>query len=224
MQIPMNRLRRIKESLAVTINDVILTALAGTLGAYHRERHVRVDTLNCMVPMNLRGAHERDALGNRVGTFLVRLPLAERHPGRRLDLITAQTRAAKRDRRGGAAPVLFQAIGVLPDFAVRWVARQSLGKVNIACTNVPGVPERRYMAGAGIEAIYPFASVVEGTPAVIALLSYAGVMHVGIDTDPEAIPDPERLHALFDDALIELEHAAGVTAARPRARAAGPKR
>jgi hypothetical protein len=26
----------------------------------------------------------------------------------------------------------------MPGFALRWIARQSLGKFNVACTNVPG--------------------------------------------------------------------------------------
>ena len=198
MQIPLDRLRAVTEPLGVTINDLVLAMLAGALGAYHRERGVRVGSLNCMVPMNLRGKDERDALGNRVGTFLVRLPLVEPQPESRLELIVQQTRAAKSDRRGAAAPLLLQAVALVPGFALRWIARQSLGKFNVACTNVPGVRERRYMAGARIEAVYPFASVVEGTPLVMALLSYAGVMQVGIDTDPEAIPDPQRLHVLFD--------------------------
>jgi WS/DGAT/MGAT family acyltransferase len=208
MHIPLDRLQAIKEPLGVTINDVVLAVLAGTLGAYHRERGIRIDALNCMVPMNLRGRDERDALGNRVGTFVVRLPVGERPAARRLEIVTRQTRAAKSDQRGAAAPVLLQAVSLLPGFAFRWIARQSLGKVNVACTNVPGVREPRYMGGARVEALYPFASVVEGTPLVMALLSYAGVMHVGIDTDPEAIPDPQRLHALFDAGLNEMERLA----------------
>jgi WS/DGAT/MGAT family acyltransferase len=208
MRIPLERLRAVKEPLGVTINDVVLTMLAGALGSYHRERRVRVAALNCMVPMNLRAADEREALGNRVGTFVVRLPLTESRPARRLALIAHQTRRAKTDRRGAAAPLLLNAAVLLPGFALRWMAKQSLGKVNVACTNVPGVRERRYMAGALVEAVYPFASVVEGTPLVMALLSYAGTMHVGIDTDPEAIPDPRRLHTLLTEQLRALERLA----------------
>jgi hypothetical protein len=80
--------------------------------------------------------------------------------------------------------------------------------VNVACTNVPGVGEPRFMAGARVDAIYPFASVVEGTPLVMALLSYAGRMQIGVDTDPEAIPDPHRITALFEKALKELDRLA----------------
>jgi hypothetical protein len=49
---------------------------------------------------------------------------------------------------------------------------------------------------------------VEGTPLVMAMLSYAGRMQIGIDTDPEAIPDPHRIALLFEEALGELEQLA----------------
>lgn len=65
-------------------------------------------------------------------------------------------------------------------------------------------------AGAEIQAIYPFASPVEKTPVILALLSYAGQMHFGIDTDPEAIPDPQRLMALLRRELDALEGLGGI--------------
>lgn len=205
IQLPLERLRKIKAPLGVTLNDVVLAALAGTLGAYHRERRVRVTELNCLVPMNLRARDERDVLGNRVGMCNVVLPLAERSVQRRLARIVEQTTVAKRDKRGAAYPFLLQSLTLIPGEVFRFLARHSLGRVNVACTNIPGVPTCRYMSGAEIEAIYPFASVVEGTPLVMALLSYAGRMDIGIDTDPEAIPDPHRISELFEDSLAELE-------------------
>ena len=158
-----------------------------------------------MVPMNLRGRDERDTLGNRVGMFNIALPVGDPRPERRLTRIVEQTRAAKSDRRGAAAPFLVEALALLPGLAFRWIARHSIGRVNVACTNVPGMPTRRWMAGARVDAIYPFASVVEGTPLILAMVSYAGQMEIGIDTDPEAIPDPHRIALLFEDALAELE-------------------
>jgi WS/DGAT/MGAT family acyltransferase len=205
MEVPLERLRKIRAPLGVTINDVVLAVLAGALGRYHRERRVRARELHCMVPMNLRGRDERDALGNRVGVFGIVLPVADKNPARRLERIVAQTSAAKSDRRGAATPLFVQAATLLPAGVFRWMARRSLGRVNVACTNVPGVPEPRWIGEAKVEAIYPFASVVEGTPLVMALLSYAGTMDVGIDTDPEAIPDPHRISELLADGLDELE-------------------
>src|SRR5690606_38705083 len=156
-----------------------------------------------------------DALGNRVGMFRVALPVGEPRPAARLARIVAQTRAAKSDKRGAAAPLVGEVVALMPIPVLRWVARRSLGRVQVACTNVPGVPEVRWMAGARIESIHPFASVVEGTPLVMALLSYAGCMEIGIDTDPEAIPDPHRITELFEAALAALE-ALGAGAAEAR--------
>jgi WS/DGAT/MGAT family acyltransferase len=205
LDVPIDRLKAIKSSLGVTINDVVLAALADTLGRYHRRHHAHVDALNCMVPMNLRGTHERDTLGNRVGNFTIVLPVSERDTARRLELVAGQTRAAKADKRGASYPLLVETLTMIPGVAFRWLARQSIGKINVACTNVPGVGGARYLAGARVEAVYPFASVVEGTPIVMALLSCDGTMNFGIDTDPEAIPEPHRITELFERSLGELE-------------------
>lgn len=205
MQVPIERLRRIKEPLGATLNDVVLAALAGCVHDYHRRRRVRTEVLNCMVPMSLRGGEDRDGLGNRVGMFSILLPVGEKDPAKRLEAIVAQTHRAKSDKRSAAYPMLMQLLAVVPGVAFRYLARQALGRVNLVCTNVPGVAERRYVGGAAIEALYPLVAIVEGTPLVMALLSYAGEMNVGIDTDPEAIPDPHRLGEMFAHALDELE-------------------
>jgi hypothetical protein len=170
--------------------------------------------------MSLRGTGDKQVLGNRVGVFNVRLPVGERRADRRLHLIVQQTRSAKSDKRGASYPFLMDLLAFVPGAAFRWLGQQALGRVNVACTNVPGVAETRYMAGARIEAIYPFASVVEGTPIVIALLSYADRMGIGIDTDPEAIPDPHRITVHFEKALDDMEalakHASATDGSPPR--------
>jgi diacylglycerol O-acyltransferase len=203
-ELPLARLRAVGRPLDATVNDVVLTALAGALRAYHRGRGVHADELSCMVPMNLRGRGEHDALGNRVGMFRIALPVGESKAERRLARVVTQTRAAKSDRRAAAAPLVVDVLTLLPSWAMAWLGRRAVGRVNVACTNVPGVAEPRWIAGVRIESIFPFASVVQGTPLVMALLSYAGTMEVGIDTDPEAIPDPEHIAQLFLTAVEEL--------------------
>jgi WS/DGAT/MGAT family acyltransferase len=205
MDLSLARLRKIKAPLGVTLNDLVLAVLTGAIAGYHRERRIHCERLNCLVPMNLRGKGERDTLGNRVGNFTVVLPVGERDRAKRLAHITAQTRAAKTDQRGASAPFLADLLALVPGPVLGFVARRSLGRINVACTNVPGLRERRHIGDAQVEAIYPFASVVEGTPVVVALLSYAGNLCVGIDTDPEAIPHPERIPELFAEELDAME-------------------
>jgi len=204
----LERLRKLRGALGATLNDVVLAALAGALGSYYRDRGHRLDTLKCLVPMNLRGRADGDAMGNRVGMFNVQLPVGEPSARARLVRVREQTGAAKEDQRGVAGPLFVELATSLPGAVFRWIARQAVGQVNVACTNIPGARETRYMAGAKVEAIYPFASVMQGTPVVMALLSYAGALHIGIDTDPEAIPDPRRIAELFEAHIVMLEELA----------------
>lgn len=201
----LERLRKLRGPLGATVNDVVLAALAGALGSYYRSRGHDLDTLKCMVPMNLRGRTESDAMGNRVGIFNVQLPIGEQSALPRLVRVCEQTRAAKEDQRGAAGPLFVELATSMPGGVFRWFAREAVGQVNVACTNIPGARETRYMAGAKVEALYPFASVMEGTPVVMALLSYAGALHIGVDTDPEAIPDPQRIAELFEANVAMLE-------------------
>jgi diacylglycerol O-acyltransferase len=204
------RLRRIKDALGVTLNDVVLTAVSGAVGRYHDHRGVHVDALQCMVPINLRQDYERHALGNRVGMCNIALPVGEADPLARLAIIREQTTAAKVDRRGVAYPLLMRVLALMPSVAFRLIAQALTGRINLICTNVPGPPATRYLAGAKIEAIYPFAPVTVGTPLSIALLSYGDSFGIGIDTDPAAVPDPQLLHRYLEAEIEALERRARV--------------
>ncbi|GIW42783.1 MAG: diacylglycerol O-acyltransferase [Candidatus Binatia bacterium] len=202
------RLLRIKEALGVTLNDLMLTIVAGAVGRYYRAHKYAVDELHCMVPISLRREEERHLLGNRVGMCNVALPIGERDPLRRLECIRKQTLAAKQDRRGAAYPFLMRLLTLTPTFVIRTLAQATTGRINLIVTNVPGPKEVRYLAGARIDAIYPYAPVTLGLPLSIALLSYADTYGIGIDTDPSAIPDPQLLHEFLEQAVSEVETAA----------------
>jgi diacylglycerol O-acyltransferase len=218
MSLSLPRLRRIKEALGVSLNDVVLTAVSGAVGRYHVHRKVYLDELHCMVPMSLRPDDERHALGNRVGAFNVTLPVGEPDPLTRLARIQRQTGAAKSDRRGAAYPLMMRALALMPGFAYRLLAQTVTGRVNLICTNMPGPPAQRYLAGARVDAIHPFAPVALGTPLSIALMSYGDTYGIGIDTDPAAIPDPELLSRYLAEAVDEIEARALPRAGRTQPR------
>jgi WS/DGAT/MGAT family acyltransferase len=217
MTLDLEQLRAAKARLGVTLNDFMLTVFATAVGRYYRSHGVTLNELHCMVPISLRQESERYQLGNRVGMCNVRLPIGELEPEERLRRIQAQTLAAKRDRRGAAYPLLMQLLAITPGFVFRELAESAIGQINLIVTNVPGPPQIRCIAGAKIEEIYPYAPIAEKLPLSIALLSYAKNYGIGIDTDPAAIPDPDRLHALIHEATKEL-----VSFAAKKAPAAAP--
>lgn len=211
--LPLARLRQLKDAFGVTLNDLMLAIVAGAVGRYYRSRNLQVAELHCMVPISLRSEDQRHLLGNRVGMCNVALPIAELDPVRRLERIHEQTLAAKRDRRGAAYPFLMRWLTLVPTFFLRVLAQASTGRINLIVTNVPGPEETRYLAGARIDAIYPYAPVTMGLPLSIAILSYADKLGIGIDTDPAAIPDPTPLHHFLEEAAAEFERVARARAA-----------
>jgi hypothetical protein len=62
---------------------------------------------------------------------------------------------------------------------------------DLQASNVPGIREDVYLAGARIERVYPFAPL-PGCAAMITLLSHGDTCCVGANIDPAAITDVAR--------------------------------
>src|SRR6266545_7954091 len=74
----LDELKGIKNALGGTVNDVVLAATAGGLRRLLSERGEVIPDpgLRAMVPMNIRTAADHLALGNRVSSLFVHLPVA----------------------------------------------------------------------------------------------------------------------------------------------------
>jgi len=197
------RMQSIKNALGVTLNDLVLTAVAGAVGRYHEQHGVPVKELECMVPKNLRQAHD-EVVGNRVGVFIVPLPVGEHDPLRRLRKIRSLTTAAKGTSHGSSSEFLLQALAFVPGVAFRVFSQTMSGKIGLICTNLPGPRAQRYLAGAKVEAMYPFLPAMFGIPLTVALLSYGDTYAVGIDTDGAAIKHPGLLCRYIEDGVEEI--------------------
>jgi diacylglycerol O-acyltransferase len=79
-----------------------------------------------------------------------------------------------------------------------------LKHVDFLASNVPGFEANVYVAGARLEAFYPFGPTL-GSAANVTLMSYRGTCNIGINTDSGAVPDPKVFaHCLregFDEVL-----------------------
>jgi WS/DGAT/MGAT family acyltransferase len=222
MSVSLKDLRRVHDALGATINDLVLTAVSGAFGRYHALRGVPVDSLRSMVPVSLRHDHERSTLGNRVGMLNVTLPVGEDDPRKRLSIIQRRTGRAKSDRRGSMYPYFMRVVTALPTFAFRAFIQSTLGTVNLICTNIPGTEEPRWLAGQRIESLIPIAPSAEKCPLTVCLFSYVDSLGIGIATDPEAIPDHDKLKSYLEDAFEEVLRLDG-SRARPR-RKTGPRK
>lgn len=124
--------RAIRNASAGTINDVILTVVAGAVSRYVKRHHQTVKNrfFRAMVPVNLRSPDSTaGAVGNDISLLPVVLPLGIRDPLARLRHIHIQTEAMKGARMAEFVRMSIAWLGVLPP-AVQATLAATLGWVN----------------------------------------------------------------------------------------------
>ncbi len=171
-----------------TINDVLLTAVVGTLTAVLRHRGESVETLVLSVPVSGRREKTATAFGNQVGAMLIQ---ASTHgdPTHRLAAIAQTTRARRQSHgRGASSALLGPAFRVLRIGVFRWfVDRQRL--VTTFVTNLRGPRTPVTFLGAVVTDIIPVTSITGNVTIAFAALSYADTLAVTVIADPQHCPD-----------------------------------
>ena len=211
--------KAIKNALGGTVNDVVLTVVAGALGRYMRLHGHPTDgvELKAMVPVSVRADMERGALGNRVAAMWAPLPVGVTDPVQRLAEIRRAMDGIKDSGQAVGAQVLTELSGFAPPTimaqAARLQARQRL--FNLVVTNVPGPQFPLYVLGRELEAIYPMVPLAENTALGIAIMSYNGQLNFGLTADYDALADVETLADELRSSIDELLAAAGSPRQQP---------
>ncbi len=214
----LEQFKAIKNALGGTVNDVVLTVVAGALGSYMRLHGKPTDAigLRAMVPVSVRADIERGALGNRVAAMWATLPVGVTDPVKRLQTVGEQMREVKQSGQAVGAEILTHLSGFAPPTimaqAARLQARQRL--FNLVVTNVPGPQFPLFLLGRELDAIYPMVPLAENTALGIAILSYNGQLNFGLVADFDALADVE---VLADELRASIEELAAAAAAPPPA-------
>ena len=211
--------KAIKNELGGTVNDVVLAIVTGALARHLRRRGE--DTfeleLKAMVPVSVRAAEQRGALGNRVAAMMAPLPLWCDDPIDRLRVISAAMEGLKESGQAVGAQVLTELSGFAPatilDQASRLMARQRF--FNLVVTNVPGPQIPLYVMGREMIDIFPMVPLAHKQALGIALMSYNGRLNFGLTGDYDLMPDLDHLAGDLHAALSELADAAGTTVTTP---------
>jgi diacylglycerol O-acyltransferase / wax synthase len=190
----------------LTVNDVFLGAVAGSLRGWLEAAGSGVKRLRVQVPVSLHHREEGpDALGNRDSFMNVDLPLGEPDAVRRLALINAET--AKRKLRGDADEMysFLHGLGHLGPLG-RAGSKLASGprEFSLAVSNVPGPREPVSVLGGRIAELYSLAEPADRHALRVTGVSCAGTMGFGLCTDPEALDDLAPLAAGIERSVAEL--------------------
>jgi len=206
---PLDEIESLRAAGDCTVNDAILTLIAGGLRAFLDEEGVCPDDakVRLLVPMSVRrpGADTAD-LGNLITAVFPWLPVDEEDPLERLRRVREEMREIKGREMGRATAIALGALGLLPS-AVEAAALRLLPDVPLvsaACTNVRGPREPLRLLGRRIAEIHPIMNLFQGVGLAFAVASYAGRVSICAATDPRLLPNGERLMQAVEESLYEL--------------------
>ena len=198
--------KTIGRALGASVNDVLLSCVAGAL------RHYLVDkgddvadvVLRALVPVNLRPMEKAYKLGNQFGLVFLDLPIGIENPVERLYAVRANMNALKGSYQPVLALGLLAAMGSGPK-ALQDVLLQALSRnASAVMTNVPGPQEPLYLAGARIDSMMFWVPQSGDIGVGVSIISYNGAVQFGLITDRGFCPDPERVSARFGEEFEKL--------------------
>jgi WS/DGAT/MGAT family acyltransferase len=224
-RVPLGELKAMRHALGCTINDVVLTVVTGAVREYLLLRGVDPERLSFRVsaPVSVRNAEERGRLGNRVSSWVIELPIREPDPLAQLAAIHAETARLKEERTALGVETIMKLAELTPSTLLSLGARAASGPINTIVTNVPGPQFPLYLQGARLLELYPQVPLLDSLGVGIALASYDGHVHWGINSDPELVPDADVFLEQLRAAYARVSSAAKGAAAPAKAETGRPR-
>lgn len=175
-----------------TINHLFIAGVLEGAAEYHRRRGTRPSELRVTMPISIRRDGDTGG-GNQWAPVRFRLPTDIDDPIERMLTIREITGRSRKEPALSFSHSLAGAIQVLPSSVSAGVVGGMMRGVDLTVTNVPGLSEPRYLAGAHVERMYPFAPTA-GAAFNVALMSHESTACFGIMSDTTAVAEPDDLH------------------------------
>ena len=209
--------KTIKNTFGGTVNDVVLTAIAGAFRDLLLARSEDPDNtvLRSLVPVSVRAADDHSP-SNQVAAIIAELPIAIDDPVARLGAMHAQMAQLKRSRQVETSTTLTTLAELTPPsllaaglHVTAAMAREfPQGTVNTVTTNVPGPQFPLYAVGRRMITYLPFVPLAQGVRIGVAIVSYDGGISFGVTGDYDTVPDVVSFCRHIEAELAELRRAA----------------
>jgi diacylglycerol O-acyltransferase / wax synthase len=197
LDVPLPQLRAAAKTAGGTVNDAYLAALLGGYRRYHAALGVPVETIPMAMPISMRRPGDPGG-GNRITGTRFGAPVGVADPKARIARIRAVALAARCEPAIGSLGLMSTGLARLPGPVSTQIVAAMTKANDLQASFVPGPRDSRYLAGARLERVYPYAPL-PGCPAMITLVTHRDVACVGVNFDPVAFTEPE----LFTDCLLE---------------------
>jgi diacylglycerol O-acyltransferase / wax synthase len=204
--IPLEEVKAVGKALNCSINDVLLSCVAGALGEYLREHGdvVAGKEIRAMVPVNLRPIEHAYKLGNQFGLAPLVLPIGVENPIERVYEVRSRMRGLKGSMQPLLAFGLLAVAGLLIKPAQDAMLNLFSKKTTAVMTNVPGPREKLKICGSTIEETLFWVPQSGSVGLGVSILSYGGGVQFGVVSDATLCPDPQAIIDQFEPEFAKL--------------------
>jgi WS/DGAT/MGAT family acyltransferase len=217
---PLEQAKEIKNRLGGSLNDVVLTIVAGAVREFlaHREALFRRLDYRAVVPVSVRASEEQGTGGNRVSAWLLSLPVSQPDALRRYQTVRRTTERLKKTNQAKGIEILTQLAELSTPILTLGVGLAArMNPYNLIVTNVPGPQTPLYLLGAPMIEGFPHVPLFENQGLAVALFSYNGRLCWGFNADWDLLPDLDVFVAAVERAFCDLHRAATTNDRRPAA-------
>ena len=193
--LPLADVKAIGKALNCTINDVLLSCVAGAIGSYLRAQgdDTSGQEIRAMVPINLRPMEDAWKLGNRFGLVPLVLPIGIDNPIERVFAVRARMNALK----GSLQPLITFGLLSVAGLMLKPIQDALLNlfskKTTAVMTNVPGPTTKLKLCGATLEQNMVWVPQTGSVGLGVSILSYGGGVQFGVIADTGLCPEPQRI-------------------------------
>ena len=195
------RIKSLGRPDSATLNDVLVSAVAGAIGRQLGAERANVSDLHAMVPVNLRRRGDARGLSNHFGLVILALPVGLTDARARLREVKRRMDELKRTPEAVVALDILRAMGHAPraieDAGVAFFGK----KASLVLTNVPGPRTVLHIGGVPIERIVFWVPQAARMGLGISIFSYAERVTIGVLVDANVVAHPR---SLIDDIETEL--------------------
>jgi WS/DGAT/MGAT family acyltransferase len=204
--IPLEEVKAVGKALNCSINDVLLSCVAGAIGEYLKEQGESVagKEIRAMVPVNLRPMEHAYKLGNQFGLAPLVLPIGMDNPVERVYEVRTRMRGLKGSMQPLLAFGLLAVAGLLIKPAQDALLNLFSKKTTAVMTNVPGPREKLKICGSTIEETLFWVPQSGSVGLGVSILSYGGGVQFGVVSDAKLCPDPQKIIDQFEPEFAKL--------------------
>jgi diacylglycerol O-acyltransferase len=215
----LDEVKAMKSSIEnVTINDVLVTVVAGALRKYLESKGEPITfTPMAMIPVSFRSEDELDAGGNLVTAMSMAIHSEIEDPLERLHAVHEESLSSKGYTEAiGARTALDLAQIIPPQLASLAMLRTgtqlmfaagTAAPVNTVITNVAGTQRPLYLCGAQLVGCAGFGPIMDSVGLFHAIMSCNGRISIAINACRKLMPDPDFYAQCIQESYEELRDA-----------------